>query len=190
MRSNRDATIFQSIGPSFVLTFPDRGCARIKPRRRIPFDSSAHYYSLLGPITLPLSLVAVPFHSLFFHLSPLRFFTVERAKRSKIDRRGPWKERRAFSFSFFFFNFTTIQSNNPAFSLLFLVSDGRRESVLEETRRIDVERQWKNIREREVWITIIFLLFTYLVWLDLNCWNGGMCVWILRTSMEQACNEK
>lgn len=98
MRSNRDATIFQSIGPSFVLTFPDRGCARIKPRRRIPFDSSAHYYSLLGPITLPLSLVAVPFHSLFFHLSPLRFFTVERAKRSKIDRRSPWKERRAFSF--------------------------------------------------------------------------------------------
>lgn len=122
MRSNRDATIFQSIGPSFVLTFPDRGCARIKPRRRIPFDSSAHYYSLLGPITLPLSLVAVPFHSLFFHLSPLRFFTVERAKRSKIDRRGPWKERRAFSFSFFFFNFTTIQWNNPAISLLFLFS--------------------------------------------------------------------
>ena len=182
MRSNRDATIFQSIGPSFVLTFPDRGCARIKPRRRIPFDSSAHYYSLLGPITLPLSLVAVPFHSLFFHLSPLRFFTVERAKRSKIDRRGPWKERRAFSF-LISQRYNRIIPRFPYFSLF----------------RTDVEKVfWRKHGglmlndngkiEKEIWI--IFLLFTYLVWLDLNCWNGGMCVWILRTSMEQACNEK
>lgn len=107
MRSNRDATIFQSIGPSFVLTFPDRGCARIKPRRRIPFDSSAHYYSLLGPITLPLSLVAVPFHSLFFHLSPSDFSpSNEQNYQRSIDEA---LRKKGGPFFFNFESFATIQ---------------------------------------------------------------------------------
>ena len=118
MRSNRDATIFQSIGPSFVLTFPDRGCARIKPRRRIPFDSSAHYYSLFGSnnsstltccCTLPFPFLP-PFPSPIFH---------RRTSKTIKDRSTRPLERKE---GLFFFNFTTIQWNNPAISLLFLFS--------------------------------------------------------------------
>lgn len=129
MRSNRDATIFQSIGPSFVLTFPDRGCARIKPRRRIPFDSSAHYYSLLGPITLPLSLVAVPFHSLFFHLSPSDFSP----SNEQNDQRSIDEALRKKGGPFFFLISKVSRrynDGNPAISLFFLFSFRTEEKFL------------------------------------------------------------
>lgn len=139
-----------------------------------PFGSN-NSSTLTCCCTLPFPFLP-PFPSPIFH---------RRTSKTIKDRSTRPLERKE---GLFFFNFTTIQWNNPAISLLFLFSF-----------RTDVEKVFWGKHgglmlndngkiEKEIWI--IFLLFTYLVWLDLNCWNGGMCVWILRTSMEQACNEK
>lgn len=139
-----------------------------------PFGSN-NSSTLTCCCTLPFPFLP-PFPSPIFH---------RRTSKTIKDRSTKPLERKE---GLFFFNFTTIQWNNPAISLLFLFSF-----------RTDVEKVFWGKHgglmlndngkiEKEIWI--IFLLFTYLVWLDLNCWNGGMCVWILRTSMEQACNEK
>lgn len=154
----------------------------------VRFLRAAHYYSLLGPITLPLSLVALPFHSLFLHLPPLSPIFHRRTSKTIEDRSIESSDR----------------TNQSLFILISKVSR-RYKRVISRfscfsrfgrtwekflARGIDVEREWKNIREREVWITRLFFYFLYILcgWIRIirmNCAFGYIV-------MEQAitCSEK
>lgn len=139
-----------------------------------PFGSN-NSSTLTCCCTLPFPFLP-PFPSPIFH---------RRTSKTIKDRSTRPLERKE---GLFFFNFTTIQWNNPAISLLFLFSF-----------RTDVEKVFwgkhggsmlngsGKIFERGKFGLRLFFCFLHILcgWI----WIVGMCVWIPCT-MEQACNEK